>query len=97
MCYAVSKILTSRFKEGKIFPGPVTFLWYFLHSTLGLQDSLAGRLSKDISNNHKELLKYVVFQMSCKNRIVCDMSEPLVKDNTTPEVLEFLDLHMAIV
>lgn len=64
--HAVSKILTSRFKQVKIFSGPVTFLWYSLCLTLGLQDILADQLSRDISNIHKELLKYLVLYMSCE-------------------------------
>lgn len=70
--YEVLRILTRRLKQVKIFSGPVIFLWYSLCLTLGLQDILADQLSREISNNHKELLKYFVFQMSCKTQ-VCGM------------------------
>lgn len=68
MWYAVSKILTSTFKQVMIFSGPVTFLWYSLCLTSGLQDILADQLRRDNSNNYKEHLKYLVLQMSCKRQ-----------------------------
>lgn len=66
MRYAVSKIFTSRFKQVKVVSRLVTFLWYSLCLTLGLQDVLTYWLSRDISNTHKELLKYLVLHTSCK-------------------------------
>lgn len=72
MQYAVSRILTSRIKQVRKFPGPVTFLRYSLCLTLGLQDILADRLSRDISNNHKELLNILSSRCHARYRIVCD-------------------------